>query len=186
MGLAPLRRGEILFRAGLHSNEIGYLPQLTPAQRDFPASVYEIVLSGCLNRRGLHPFYSAAEKRRARQQLDRLGILPLQNRPYRALSGGQRQRVLLARALCAAGKLLLLDEPVTGLDPLAAAQMYEQIAELNREGLAVVMVSHDLEAALRYANRVLQIDTRLQFWGTAEEYRQSGAGRRMLGGRADA
>lgn len=186
VGLAPLRRGEILLGDGLRPQEIGYLPQQTPAQRDFPASVMEIVLSGCLNRRGLRPFYSAKERGRARRQLERLGIAELAARPYRALSGGQQQRVLLARALCATERLLLLDEPVTGLDPLAAAQMYEQIAALHREGVAVMMVSHDVTAALQAADHVLQMDTHLQFFGTVREYRESAAGRRMMGGEADA
>ena len=155
------------------------------AQRDFPASVYEIVLSGCLNRRGLRPFYSKQEKLRARRQLERLGIEELMARPYRGLSGGPQQRVLLARALCATERLLLLDEPVTGLDPLAASQMYEQLSRLHREGVAVIMVSHDVGAALQHANRVLQMDTRLQFFGSVQEYRESAAGRRMMGGTAD-
>ena len=126
---------------------IGYLPQQTRAQRDFPATVYEVVLSGCLNQKGLRFFYTAAQKSAALMNMGKLGILELKDQSYRDLSGGQQQRVLLARALCAARSLLILDEPITGLDPAAAQDLYKTLSYLNRkEGMAVVMVTHDLEA----------------------------------------
>ena len=160
--------GEILTGDSLERNEIGYLPQQTIVQKDFPASVWEIVLSGCLSRSGLRPFFSREEKKLAEENLKRLGIESLRNRCYRNLSGGQQQRVLLARALCATQKIILLDEPVSGLDPIVTEEMYELIAKLNREGLTVIMVSHDISAALRYASHILHIICKVKradiFW----------------------
>lgn len=159
---------------------MGYLPQQTQAQRDFPATVEEVVLSGFLNRRGLRFFYTAAEKSQALMNLGKLGVLELRSQSYRRLSGGQQQRVLLARALCAAGRLLILDEPVTGLDPAAAQDLYKTLNYLNRrEGMAVVMVTHDLRPALRDAGTVLHIGRRGVFLGTPAEYLASPEGRRF-------
>ena len=141
--------GSITFGDGLLQKEIGYLPQQTNAQRDFPASVYEVVLSGCLNSRGIKPFYSAKERKTALDNMERIGISELKHRSYRELSGGQQQRVLLARALCATKKLLLLDEPVSGLDPMVTAEMYELIANINKSGVTVIMVTHDMAAAVK-------------------------------------
>ena len=161
---------------GLAVNEIGYLPQQTLVQRDFPASVWEIVLSGCLNKCGLRPFYNKAEKQRALDNMEKMNILDLKDRCYRELSGGQQQRVLLARALCAAEKILLLDEPVAGLDPKVTAEMYETIASLNKEGITIVMISHDIQAALKYADHILHIGHEL-FFGTKEEFLTSRCGK---------
>ena len=169
-------RGRVLFGDGLKENEIGYLPQQTLVQKDFPASVKEIVLSGCQGRCGLRPFYNAEEKALANQSMERMGISGLAGRCYRELSGGQQQRVLLARALCATRKALLLDEPVSGLDPNATAGMYGLIKELNREGITVIMVSHDVGAALRYATHVLHVGTSV-FFGSKAEYLASEPGR---------
>jgi len=171
--------GEILYGDGLKRGEIGYLPQQTVAQRDFPASVKEIVLSGCLARQGLRPFHSKEEKALAEQNMERMGILDMAKRCYRDLSGGQQQRVLLARALCATGKLLLLDEPVSGLDPKVTLEMYELIKNLNREGIAIIMITHDLNAALQYCSHVLHVGKKTYF-GTREEYLESGVGRLFL------
>ena len=171
---APLS-GEILFGDGLKKNEIGYLPQQTVIQRDFPASVREIVLSGCLSRTGLRPFYNADEKALARKNMERMDILALSDRCYRDLSGGQQQRVLLARALCATQKLLLLDEPVSGLDPRVTAEMYSLVKKLNQEGLTVIMISHDIAAAVQNASHILHIGNTV-FYGTTEEYLKSETG----------
>ena len=171
---APLS-GEILFGDGLKKNEIGYLPQQTVIQRDFPASVREIVLSGCLSRTGLRPFYNADEKALARKNMERMDILALSDRCYRDLSGGQQQRVLLARALCATQKLLLLDEPVSGLDPRVTAEMYSLVKKLNQEGLTVIMISHDIAAAVQNASHILHIGNTV-FYGTTEEYLESETG----------
>ncbi len=176
-GLLHLKKpagGQLLYGDGLRADEIGYLPQQTQIQKDFPASVQEVVLSGCLNRLGLRPFFTAAEKEIARQNMEALEILDLKDACYRQLSGGQQQRVLLARALCATKKLVLLDEPVAGLDPALTQTMYDYIYKVNRKmGITVVMVSHDLEAALRFSTRILQIGHRQLFFGTPEEYKKS-------------
>ena len=171
--------GELNVGDGLRKNEIGYLPQQTPVQKDFPASVKEIVLSGCQAKCGLRPFYNHAEKTLAQENMKRMDILDLANRCYRDLSGGQQQRVLLARALCAAEKVLLLDEPVSGLDPRVTAQMYELIEGLNKEGITIIMVSHDIAAAVRYASHILHVGDTV-FFGTKEEYLQSREGQYFL------
>ena len=176
--------GQILTGDGLDPNEIGYLPQQTNIQRDFPASVKEIVLSGCLGRCGLRPFYRKAEKDLAKENMQRMGIEELANRCYRNLSGGQQQRVLLARALCAAEKVLLLDEPVAGLDPVVTAQMYELIAGLNKEGITIIMISHDISAALMYASHILHIGEDI-FFGTRDEYLKSRTGRIFAAGQEE-
>ncbi len=170
LGLRAPMRGEIRMGDGLKQNEIGYLPQQTAVQRDFPASVREIVLSGCQSRAGLRPFYNRAEKQLAAENMEKLGVAALAGRCYRDLSGGQQQRVLLARALCATRKLLLLDEPVSGLDPKVTAELYRLIADLNaNDGITIIMISHDVSAALRYATHILHIGERV-FFGTRAEY----------------
>ena len=177
LGLRAPMGGEIRVGDGLRRNEIGYLPQQTAVQRDFPASVREIVLSGCQGRAGLRPFYNRAEKKLAADNMEKLGLTALSGRCYRDLSGGQQQRVLLARALCATRKLLLLDEPVSGLDPKVTAEFYRIIERLNADdGITVIMISHDVSAALRYASHILHIGERV-FFGTRDEYLKSGAGR---------
>lgn len=177
------KEGTIRYREDIRSNEIGYLPQQTAVQRDFPASVLEVVLSGCLNRRGLFPFYSNKEKKRAQDNMELLGIWDMAKICYRNLSSGQQQRVLLARALCATQKILILDEPTTGLDPLVTAEFYGLIKKLNREiGITVVMVSHDIHGILPDADKILHIHTGVLFWGTAEDYKNSPIGQRFFGG----
>ncbi len=171
--------GSIRTGDGLKKNEIGYLPQQTDVQKDFPASVREIVLSGCQARGGFHPFYTKAEKALAATNMERMGITQFAKRCYRELSGGQQQRVLLARALCASEKILLLDEPVTGLDPNVTQELYQLIKQLNEEGLAIIMISHDIEAAVEYASHILQIGNHM-FFGTKEEYVKSSAGRLFI------
>jgi zinc transport system ATP-binding protein len=176
LGLKTPLSGEVSFGDGLEPRGIGYLPQQTDIQKDFPASVREVVRSGCLNRRGPRPFYNPAEKRTAEENMEKLGISALAKRCYRELSGGQQQRALLARALCAAEKILLLDEPAAGLDPAATADMYELIKKLNDSGITVVMISHDINAALKYASHILHIrERRALFFGTAGEYQSSEA-----------
>ncbi len=171
--------GQIIMGDGLKKNEIGYLPQQTVVQKDFPAFVKEIVLSGCQARCGWRPFYSKAEKRLAAENMERMGITDLADRCYRELSGGQQQRVLLARALCATRKILLLDEPVSGLDPKVTAEMYSLIEELNKEGITIIMISHDIAAAVRYASHILHIGSDI-FFGTKEEYLKSDSGKIFL------
>jgi len=173
LGLQKPLRGTITFGDGLRQNEIGYLPQQTAVQKDFPATVQEIVLSGCQAHTGRRPFYSREEKSLAESNMARMELLPLRKRCYRELSGGQQQRVLLARALCATRKLLVLDEPVAGLDPHVTAEMYDLIRKLNREeGITVIMISHDIATAVREASHILHAGQDL-FFGTTEEYLRS-------------
>ena len=180
LGLLPPISGEIWRAPDLRQGALGYLPQQTQAQRDFPATAYEVTLSGYLNRQGLRCFYTREEKAGALMNLGKLGVLELKDRCYRELSGGQQQRVLLARALCAASRLLILDEPVTGLDPAAAQDLYRLLSYLNeQEGMAVVMVTHDLSAALRSARTVLHIGRSDVFYGTTAEYLASPMGKRF-------
>ena len=183
LSLKASASGRISLRDGLKRSEIGYLPQQTEIQRDFPASVREVVLSGCLNSLGSRLLYSAEDRRRAEMNMERMGIEELKDTGYQELSGGQQQRVLLARALCATKKLLLLDEPVTGLDPVAAGEMYNLIKLVNLcDNISVIMVTHDIHEAVRYATHILHLGHRPLFFGTAAEYRRSAIGRRFLGG----
>ncbi len=176
LGLSKQLAGEIIVGDGLKKNEIGYLPQQTLVQRDFPASVKEIVLSGCQGRLNNRPFYNKEDRRLAESNMKRMGIDRLSRKCYRELSGGQQQRVLLARALCATGKLLLLDEPVSGLDPKAAQEMYNIIERLNKEGITVIMISHDVSKAVSTASHILYIGAEI-FFGTVKEYLDSKYGK---------
>ena len=175
--------GEIRIGDGLKASEIGYLPQQTAAQKDFPAGVFEVVLSGRQSKRGRKPFYGKKDRQIALKNLEKLGISELKNKCYRELSGGQQQRALLARALCATEKLLLLDEPVAGLDPLATQELYALIRMLNREqGLTIIMVTHDIRSAVEYATHILHLENRQMFSGTTDEYRKTELANRFLGG----
>lgn len=177
LGLRAPLKGNIEMDEGLKSSEIGYLPQQTMVQKDFPASVWEVVLSGNLNKCGLRPFYNKQEKERAEANMKKLGIEDFKKKCYRDLSGGQQQRVLLARALCATGKMLLLDEPVAGLDPKITNEMYELIQKLNEEGITIIMVSHDMQAATLYADHILHIGHKPLFFGTKEDYLKTETGK---------
>jgi ABC-type Mn/Zn transport systems, ATPase component len=168
--LQPPLEGTIEFGEDLRADQIGYLPQQTAIQRDFPASVSEIVLSGCLNRCGISPFYNRTLKQLAQANMEKMGINYLAHRCYRELSGGQQQRVLLARALCSTERMLLLDEPTAGLDPKVTIELYELIRCLNNEdGITVIMISHDLASALKYASHILHIGKPC-FFGQTGEY----------------
>jgi len=171
--------GQILMGNGLKSKDIGYLPQQTVVQKDFPASVREIVLSGCQGRCGLRPFYNEKEKNLAEENMERLGIRALASRCYRELSGGQQQRVLLARALCASSKVMFLDEPVTGLDPKVSVEMYSLIKDLNHNGLTIIMITHDISTVIGYASHILHIG-KSTFFGTKDEYINSKVGKSFL------
>ena len=180
LGLKKPMRGSIETSDGLTRREIGYLPQQTVAQKDFPASVREIVISGFEGQCGLRPFYTREEKRRAAENMEKMGIGDLSRRCYRELSGGQQQRVLLARALCATRKMLLLDEPVAGLDPKVTGDMYRLIERINREdGITIIMISHDIEAALKYATHILHIGDKI-FFGTRKQFVESKSGKALM------
>lgn len=178
LGLKDYSQGTITFGGGLKPDAIGYLPQQTEVQRDFPASVSEVVLSGCLNRCGIRPYYNRQEKEAASRNMERLGIRSLARRCYRELSGGQQQRVLLARALCAADQLLVLDEPVSGLDPHATADLYRLIESLNKEdNMTIIMVSHDIGAAVKYGTHILHVSSKPLFFGKTQAYLDSAVGK---------
>lgn len=163
--------GEVVYNENLLPTEIGYLSQQQQLLKDFPASVFEIVLSGCQSKVGIRPFYKKEEKQTAKEKIEKLGLLDLMTRSFSELSGGQQQRVLLARALMAGQRLMILDEPVTGLDPEASRKMYEIINELNKSNMTIVMISHDIEVALDYATKVLYIGQNI-FYGTTLEYKK--------------
>ena len=181
--ICPPLSGELVFSDGLKKNEIGYLPQQTEAQKDFPTSAREVVLSGTLNSKRLAlPFYTKSQKDRADASMERLGISDLKDKCFRELSGGQKQRVLLSRALCATSRLILLDEPASALDPDAAEEMYSVISDLSRDGIAVIMITHDMSAVEKYASHVLHIAGRPKFFGTKEEYLNTDLYNRPKGG----
>jgi len=181
--LKAAHSGNVLMGDGLLANEIGYMPQQSATQKDFPASTYEVVLSGCLSSIGIRPFYSRINKAVAEENIKRLGIENLKNKCYRELSGGQQQRVLLARALCATKKVLLLDEPVAGLDPVVTQELYHLIEKINKEtGITIIMVSHDINSAVKYASHILHLKKEQVFFGKTEAYLKSGAGIGFLGG----
>ena len=178
LGLLKPVGGKITFD-GIAQSEIGYLPQQTLAQKDFPASVYEVVLSGCL--KPGFAFFTKQDKQRAMDNMARLDIADIRKKCYRELSGGQQQRVLLARALCATKKLLLLDEPAAGLDPVITSEFYTLIKALNQGGLTVLMVSHDIRSAVQYGNKILHMAMQSVFFGSAHDYVDTPEGRRMMG-----
>lgn len=183
LGLLKPTSGTLTVSEELKKTGIGYLPQQTAAQKDFPATVYEVVLSGCLSRRGNKPFYSRAEKELVATNMNRLGISYLKKHCYRELSGGQQQRVLIARALCATDKLLILDEPITGLDPAASQEFYQLVHHLNKdEGVSILMVSHDIGNVVSQANKILHLKQNVLFYGDTKDYINSNTGKEFLGG----
>jgi zinc transport system ATP-binding protein len=184
LGLVRPCGGAVVTDPGLKAGETGYLPQQTTVQKDFPASVYEVVLSGRIGARLFHPFYTRADRAAAEENLERLGIAGLRRRSYRELSGGQQQRTLIARSLCAARKLIILDEPAAGLDPLIGAGLYDLLETINREkGITVIMVSQDIDKALDHAGLILHVQHEQLFFGGAGDYRRSAPGIRFLEGR---
>jgi zinc transport system ATP-binding protein len=180
LGIQRKIKGEIIFGDGLNSGDIGYLPQQTAVQKDFPASVEEIVLSGFQGKKRFRPFYTDEEKQQALENMHKLNICALRERCYRELSGGQQQRVLLARALCATRKILLLDEPTAGLDPKVTADMYSLIKDINeKDGITIIMISHDVNSAIKYSSHILHMGSEI-FFGTTEEYVQSDIGKKFV------
>ena len=185
LGLEPIKFGEVIFSENVSKKDIGYLPQQSIIQKDFPASIWEVVLSGCLNNKGIHPFYSPKEKQKAEENIKKLGLNDIKYKSYQELSGGQRQRVLLARALCATKKILLLDEPIAELDPKVTKEMYKIIKKINQDGITIIMVSHDIRFALKNANKILHVRTKKEFFGTTEDYIKSDIGKTFIGGGED-
>lgn len=175
-------RGTIKYGDGLTSKDIGYLAQQTMVQKDFPASVSEVVLSGCNKHSVFSPFYTRADKELAAEKMEMLDILNLRNKCFRELSGGQQQRVLIARALCASAKLLFLDEPVTGLDPVMMTELFRIVDDMHKNGITIVMVSHDIHCAVKYSTKILHMDRHILFNGSAEDYKKSDVGINFVGG----
>lgn len=169
LGLVDKKEGNVEFGKNINRKEVGYLPQQTALQKDFPATVMEVVLSGNLSKIALRPFYRKKEKERALLEMKKLKIDSLASRSYRELSGGQQQRVLLARALCATEKILFLDEPTTGLDPQVTKEFYDMLKELNKKGMAIIMVSHDL-SVLEEATHVLYLRKNDYVYARKEEF----------------
>ena len=185
LGLQKISEGRVIFN-GIKKSEIGYLPQRTQVQKDFPAAVKEVVLSGRIGRRG-KLFYSAEDRQIAAENIETMKISDIRNKSFNELSGGQQQRVLLARALCATDRLLLLDEPTAGLDPFVTEDMYRLIEHLNSEhGVTVIMVTHDIKSAVKYANKILCMEHDGDFFGTTQEYLDTPAAKRILGGDGNA
>lgn len=183
LGLIKPYKGNIFISEELKKTTIGYIPQQSDIQRNFPATVYEVVLSGCIKRSSIFPFYSKENKVLACESMRKLKILNLKNRCYSELSGGQQQRVLIARALCATDKLIIMDEPITGLDQKSTLDMYNMIDNLNKEyELSIIMVSHDIKTSLNHANKILHMSNELLFFGDVKDYKQSEVGKRFLGG----
>ena len=186
VGIHQPKSGHILFDCDIRNGDIGYLPQQTVVRDDFPASVGEIVLSGCLGLLGKRPFFGAEERRIADKNMDLLGISDLKKTSFRELSGGQRQRVLLAKALCCARKILVLDEPVTGLGPLVTADMDSILRLINGEGVTIIMVSHEIGEAVKQASKILHLKHGVEFYGKTEDYLKSSVGKLFTGGGSDA
>lgn len=183
LGLLKISKGKIIISKHIKQTQMGYLPQMTTAQKNFPASVYEVVLSGCLNSRGISPIYTKENKQLVLDNLKRLGILHLKKKCFRELSGGQQRRVLLARSLCSMKKLLILDEPVSGLDPKATEELYKTIESLNKKDkITVIMVSHDISSAIKYGTHILHLSDEKTFFGTVDEYKKSNHIKNLSGG----
>lgn len=175
--------GAMYFDTALKRSSVGYLPQQTPQQKDFPASVFEVTLSGRLHQLGMRPFYTKKDIFHARDALYKLGMEHASLTSYRNLSGGQQQRVLLARALCATETLLLLDEPTAGLDPTVTKELYGLIASMNRDmGITVIMISHDIAGAMQYSSHILHLHNKQLFFGATEEFMKSSEAQSLLGG----
>ncbi|MCQ2748762.1 MAG: ABC transporter ATP-binding protein [Clostridia bacterium] len=186
LGLMPVSSGDVLFGDGLKPNQIGYLPQSNNMQRDFPASCYEVVLSGRLSRKGINPFYNKKDKEKANEVMNLLQISDLAKKSFKELSGGQQQRILLARALCATDKLLVVDEPTTGLDPMMTAEFYKLVNKLNKlYGITIIMTTHDTTTLSKYANKILHLQNSVAFFGSVSDYEKTDLAKMFLGGHHD-
>lgn len=173
LGLIPPLSGSIIIEDTFNKKEVGYLPQRMQLKPEFPASCFEIVLSGCVNRLKIWPFYRKSHRDLAIEKMKLLGVANLKDKPFRVLSGGQQQRILLARALCATDRLLILDEPFTGLDYHAAKSLYDLLEKINKQlNVTIIVVSHFMEDILAYSTKVVHLSKEEVFCGTPEQYVQ--------------
>ncbi len=171
IGLAPIKNGHL--HVNLPKEQISYLSQTNRADRDFPATVWEIILSGTQKSGKKIPFYTKDDKQRAEESMIKLGMEKFKNTRIGNLSGGQQQRALLARALCKSPKLLLLDEPFAGLDSAISEELYELYKNLNKNGVTIIMASHDYQAIGNFASRVMLMNnSHVDFVGTNDEWRE--------------
>lgn len=175
-------KGKVIYGDGLNQSDIGYIAQQTPVQKDFPASVNEVVMSGCLKSDQFWPWFRYKDTRRAKDKMRLLGIENLKNKCFRELSGGQQQRVLLARAMCATNKILFLDEPVTGLDPVVTTEFFNIVSDMHKKGITIIMVSHDVHCAVKYSNKILHLDKNVMYDGSVDGYSKSKVGMQFVGG----
>ena len=173
LGLNKAVFGKVIFEKSLSKNKLGYLPQQNDFQKDFPATVKEVIMSGFISQMGLRPFYNKAEKNKANGIIEFLGLENLTKNGFKELSGGQQQRVLLARALCATDKILVLDEPTNGLDSKTTNQFYKLLKNLNNSGLTIIMVSHNLDKVMEYASHIVYLKDSMIFSGTKQEFESS-------------
>ena len=173
LGLNKAVFGKVIFEKSLSKNKLGYLPQQNDFQKDFPATVKEVIMSGFISQMGLRPFYNKAEKNKANGIIEFLGLENLTKNGFKELSGGQQQRVLLARALCATDKILVLDEPTNGLDSKTTNQFYKLLKNLNNSGLTIIMVSHNLDKVMEYASHIVYLKYSMIFNGTKQEFESS-------------
>ena len=173
LGLNKPISGKVVFDKKFDKSNLGYLPQQTDMQKDFPATVLEVVMSGFINKMKFRPFYNKREKEKAQEILKYLNITDLQKRSYKDLSGGQQQKVLLARALCSTNELLILDEPTNGLDARSIKSFYELLADLNSQGMTIIMISHNLDKVINYASHIVYLKGTPEFIGTKEDFLQT-------------
>lgn len=186
LGLITPVCGKIEYN-NITKNRIGYLPQQTNVQKDFPASVYEIVMSGFVGKTSFFPFYTKKQKQKADKIMKTLGIIDIKKSCYNELSGGQQQRILLSRALCGADNILVLDEPVANLDPVITNELYDILHTLNKnENYTIIMVSHDMHSVKKYATKVLHLAQNNYVFDSAENYINSSLASDFIGGELNA
>ncbi|MBQ4354189.1 MAG: ATP-binding cassette domain-containing protein [Clostridia bacterium] len=175
LGVQKPAEGEVIYENGMQRTDIGCLPQEQVIRSS--VTVREVVLEGCLHHTKKW-FVGRAEKEFAMHNLERVGLADFAKRRFGDLSGGQRQRVLLARALCSAKKLLILDEPMHGLDAYAKDEIFHEIVKINESGIAVMLID-----ANAVDGTVLHLSDRQLFCGSVTDYIRSVPGQFYFMGR---
>ena len=168
LGLIKPLNGEIRFY-GLKRGLIGFLPQEIKIDENFPATVFEIVLSGNLNRLGKRAFFNQDERKHALSKMKLVGISELKDRHFVELSGGQRQKVMLARALTATQDLLILDEPSNSLDRKSTKELYATLKKINQNGITIMMITHDLDHGNLIGNKILALRDTF-YYGATDDF----------------